>query len=159
MNRSLRSTLIFFVGMVALWYWLISRPAGPDPIVDHRLQPALNEWKAAMDSMGISVKKDLNRLRSITVSVEAESEWIGTANRLDNTIKISEKVFQRGPYAVKAALYHELGHYVFNLNHTEHFGIMYYKSYDEEVYQSNWEEMTSYYYSSCKSEYGKFKFN
>jgi len=157
MSKSLRSTLFFFISIAAFSIYLWTRPPGPGPAVDPRLQPFLDEWQADMDREGIDVRYPIGRLRSLKFG-EVGSGFVGVSNKKDNTIVLSDRLIDQGEYVIRAAVYHELGHFVFDLKHVGYFSIMNGEVLRNWQYEDRWESMKNEYLNHCKENYDIFKF-
>lgn len=152
----LRSLTLFLIGSGILFYYLWSRPPGPGPVCDPRLEPVLKEWKQDMQQAGLDIEYQLGRLERI--SIEESSYRAGHADPRSSSILVSDRTLDLGPWTVKATLYHELGHYVFRLNHTDQISIMYKATLPEEYYEENWEGLYNDYLTQCKNHARELKF-
>jgi hypothetical protein len=117
------------------------------PQVDPILAPIVDNWKRDLDSLGIDYIFGYNRIDFIKVS---NIDKDGYSNKMNRTITIDKDLMETGSkYKIKAAVYHELGHYVYCLTHKNH-GIMHSPSYREDLYKSAWNEMLEEYLKLCK---------
>ncbi len=152
----LRSLTLFLIGAGVLWYYIWTRPPGPGPVVDHRLESALLDWKLDMKEADLDIKWRLGRLERIIVD---QSKFIaGHSDPGRQIISVSNQVLKLGPWTTRATLYHELGHFIFGLNHTEEIGIMYRETLPEEFYRDHWPELYQDYLTQCKRHAGELKF-
>ena len=152
----LRSLVLTLAGAGILWYLLWTRPPGPGPVVDARLKPALIDWMEDMRDLGLDVKWRYGRLDWILV--ESSGHLAGHSDPGSGTLMVSEQALSRGPWTAKAVLYHELGHYIFGLNHTDEISIMYKENLPEDYYRENWPELLNDYLTQCKNNGHELKF-
>lgn len=152
----LRSLTVFLIGSGILFYYLWSRPPGPGPVCDPRLEPVLEEWKREMAKAGLNVKYPLGQLEQILI--DESSYRAGHADPRSSRIWVSSRAIELGPYTLKATMYHELGHYVFKLKHTDEIGIMYKATLPEEYYEESWEGLYQDYLTQCKDHASELKF-
>lgn len=145
----LRSLAVFAIALSGFWIWLQSRPLGPGPTVDPILEPHVRDWLGLMSDNDLDVKRPFSQLRSIMVT-RLEPGIVGNFHTWTNEIKISDQVLDRGKFSTRAAVYHELGHSIFGLNHSQEIGIMYRYSMSESYYRQNWNELEKLYISNCK---------
>lgn len=94
-----------------------------EPEIDPRLREHVVSWKAMMDSAGIEVEAGFRRLDRIVVSDDLPLGKLGQASRGRGTVLISQSVLDQGQAETEWVVWHELGHAVFGLGHTE-TGIM-----------------------------------
>ncbi len=121
-----------------------------EPEVDPSLQEIVVQWKNAMRSEGIDYHAGFNRIDHIQVVSEYGVD-AGQYDKGSRTISISKEVMVKGFYSTRVALYHELGHYVFNLEHTDdHTRVMFHKTIDETIYKILWNEMKEQYLINCR---------
>lgn len=152
----LRSLTLFLICAGALWYYLWSRPPGPGPVVDHRLESALSDWQADMEEADLDVEWRMGRLEGIIVY---ESTFkAGHSDPGSRIVYVSNRALKLGPWTAKATLYHELGHFIFGLNHTDEISIMYKETLPEEFYRDHWPELYQDYLTQCKRHAGELKF-
>jgi len=110
-----------------------------------------------VDREGIDVRYPIGRLRSLKFG-EISSGFVGVSNKKDNTIVLSDRLIDQGEYVIRAAVYHELGHYVFDLKHVGYFSIMNSEVLRNWQYEDQWESMKNEYLNHCKENYDIFKF-
>jgi hypothetical protein len=147
--RLLRSTVIFIIAAAGFWLWLQSRPVGLGPDIDPVLEPHVNAWQELMLDQGLDVSRPFSRLRSIDLT-DLEPGIAGVSHIGANRIRISDQVLDLGDFTLRAAVYHELGHSVFGLKHSDEISIMYYQALSESYYQQNWNELENEYVLNCK---------
>ena len=115
--------------------------------VDPSLETLVEEWKSEMTEHGIPYEDQYKRIRRIEIVND-----YGVAGQCDHTnriITIDKDQLLKGYYTTKVVLWHELGHYVFDLDHTD--GIMKSHTYSEELYKQNWEEMKVEYLNQIRN--------
>lgn len=146
MNR----VIVFLAFLVLLWFGLrhfsIKGTAMDVDVKNPRVRLCLMEWERDMKDAGLDPAPALGRLRSITVV--NTTDWAGMYDTSDNVIYISIHQLNQGDAALRATVYHELGHMAFKLEHGD-CGIMY-PTYGEEIYYSqNWDTLLKEYISKC----------
>lgn len=152
----LRSLTLFLIGAGVLLYYIWTRPPGPGPVVDHRLEFALSTWQADMEEADLDINWRFGRLERITVD---QSKFLaGHSDPGRQIISVSNQVLKLGPWTTRATLYHELGHFIFGLNHTDEIGIMYRETLPEDLYRDQWPELYQEYLTQCKRHAGELKF-
>jgi len=152
----LRSLILLLVGAGALWYYLWSRPPGPGPVVDPRLESALSAWQSDMKEADLEIGWRFGRLERIFI--DQSKIRAGHSDPGNRTVSVSNEVLKLGQWTTRAILYHELGHFIFGLNHTDEIGIMYKETLPEEVYRDRWPELYQDYLTQCKRHAGELKF-
>jgi hypothetical protein len=115
------------------------------PSIDPRLAPFLAEWKRDIRSVGLDPDALLSGIRSIRVD-QCERGKLGHANA--HRILIDPKVLSRGAASTRGALYHELGHAVFDLDHGGR-GIMSGTAHREAAYAEHWPGWLRDYLDRC----------
>lgn len=116
-----------------------------EPYIDPALQIFTNEWKTELDNAGISYEAGFNRIDNIILTSDSEvSAHFDIASR---TIMISIAQMERGEFSTRAAIWHELGHYVFRLEHSD--GIMNSYSLSEDSYINDWARLKNEYLIKC----------
>ena len=120
--------------------------AQPKCEVDPRLVPHLNSWLRDVQSAGIQVDGLLHGLRRIDVT--PERSHAGESDRWAGHVLVSEEMLERGPWSTRAALYHELGHWAFQLDHGS-CRLMATGSYYESTYAREWAKMVKEYLNIC----------
>ena len=136
--------------------------------VEERLAPYLSEWVDMMEKENIEYEGPFHRLSYIMIvpdSVVLESmarhgfigESVAISDPAAQSIIISETQASKGEYTLKATLWHELGHYIYELNHVEGYYLMNEYSYDEKEYKEDWDKFKDNYLLRCKqNEYSAF---
>ena len=118
------------------------------PNISSGLLPYVNEWKRDMDDAGIVYEEGFNDIRHINV-VDFYFDNAGKASRRHRTVYVGEDCFKAGPYSVKATLYHELGHYIFQLEHGSCV-LMEKGNRSEDEYSENWDLFLKEYLITCR---------
>lgn len=117
------------------------------PRVDVALSKYVEEWKWDVSQANIEYQPAFNRLKSIEVTDTQES-YAGVTVTSARKIKINLKHLSSGEYRVRATLYHELGHFVFGLDHGS-CAIMQEECQSEEQLEENWKEYVNEYLQLC----------
>jgi hypothetical protein len=138
-------------------YKFIGKDEPGGPKVDDNLVGIVNDWNKLMDKNGILHVNAFNRIVEIKIvkSAELEGSDHGAAesNLMTRRIYISVEQIQKGYWATKGAVYHELGHYIFNLPHDESKpDIMNAVSLTNNEYKIDWRELEQTYVDKCKSQ-------
>jgi len=119
-----------------------------EPLVDRRLQPAIDEWRLDMHRAGISYEKGFNKITIIRVRA-GDGLHSGGSDSWTGEVSVFLSQLEAGPYSVKGTLYHELGHYIFRLDH-DCCAIMRQQVWEEEEYREHWAEWTKEYLECIK---------
>ena len=143
---------IILASFTAVLYLVLSVIIGEQtgPNISSGLLPYVNEWKADMNEAGIAYEEGFYDIRQISI-VDFVFDNAGKSNRMQHLVYIDEQAFKAGPYSVKATLYHELGHYVFQLEH-DSCVLMEKTGRNEDDYADNWEVYLAQYLSLCESK-------
>jgi hypothetical protein len=130
-----------------------------DPLVDDQLVEITDEWKEDMSSIGLNGEDLLQRVDKIVVvdkipyglfNSKSTDDLMGRADYSTRSIYILSRKYERAQ--LKALVYHELGHYIFQLNHGDEGDVMStYISEDPNYYEENWELILNKYLKRCKS--------
>ena len=116
-------------------------------MVDPNLEILVDEWKSEMKEHGLPYEDSYARIRRIEIVND-----YGVAGQCDHTnriIKINSEQLLKGYHTTRVILWHELGHFVFDLDHAD--GIMKSHTYSEEVYKQNWEDMKVEYLNQIRN--------
>lgn len=145
------SRVIFILlGSAIAWvglYTFLSGNAGPD--VDPRLEPYVNQWKADMDAAGIHYEGGYNRIKQIAV-YDLSHDLAGVSIK-GIRVGVSPVEAKRGGCALKYIVYHELGHNVFNLDHSnDECSMMDRMAYTEADCFTGWNHLLEDYLKKCK---------
>ena len=121
-----------------------------EPFVDPQISSLVEEWKDLMEANGIRYEAGFNRIDNIIIS--NSNSHAGMADKINGIIYLDIDEIKRGPYTARIILYHELGHYVFNLKHCHGKSIMYHKCLSEDYYRDNYDRLVKEYLTKCKSK-------
>jgi len=111
--------------------------------VDPHLETLVDEWKSEMKEHGIPYEDQYNKIRWIRIVDD-----YGVAGQCDHTNRTITVSKGQGEYTTRVILWHELGHFVFDLEHGE--GIMHSHTESEEYYKEHWEEIKASYIKQIK---------
>lgn len=115
--------------------------------VDSRLGEALGQWR--QDMTGIEYSGGWSRLSRLYVArLQSKS---GCSDLAKQEIIIDEDQLEAGPYSTAGTLYHELGHYLFKLEHGS-CSLMRKNSWTEEEYRQNWSQFVEEYRTACEKQ-------
>jgi len=122
------------------------------PKVDPALQDIVQQWENAMTVNDIDYKEGFNRIDRIRI-VDDYGVDAGHYDKGSRTIFISKKIMERGFHSTRVVMYHELGHYVFDLKHSkDSTHIMYERTIPNIKYKLNWWNMKDLYIIKCKAK-------
>ena len=135
--------LLSIIG-TALYYWLNeNKPTNNATEIDSCLIDCVNEWRSTLLSEGFDSKPVFTSLQSIKIKKLSE-EMVGVTHYYKKTIEVDPVVLRQGSFTLRAAIYHELGHYAFGLSH-ESCKIMSTTTLSESEYKEHWEDMKHEY--------------
>lgn len=141
--------LIFFGAIFSAIYLAFNQPVGLEPKIDRELSPIVDEWKSHLNSAGLDYQRGFNRVDSIILIDSMERDIAGHYNKANGCIRISKNQIESGPYSARAVVFHELGHYVFDLEHCINCIIMNPNLISEEYYRTHWNEAITEYINQC----------
>jgi len=119
--------------------------------VDPNLETLVEEWKSEMEEHGLDWKDKYSRIRRIDlVSDYGVKHIAGHADHTNRKLGIGVEQVFKGRYTTSAVLWHELGHFVFGLEHQDGISIMNSETKEEEYYKENWEELKTNYINQIK---------
>jgi hypothetical protein len=145
MNK--RLLLIPALGFAIMLAHLLSAPAKDrGPWVDPLLEPLVDEWIQDMDRAGIAYQRAWNRMDSVLLRPSPPGTVAHVKGR--RHVVIDPSLVEKGPYSLRGALYHELGHAVFNLSHHGN-GIMHAGLLKEADYAHHWGTYHQEYLRTC----------
>jgi hypothetical protein len=121
-----------------------------EPFVDPQISSLVEEWKDLMQANGIKYEAGFKRIDNIIIS--NSSSHAGLSDKINRIIYLDIDEIKRGPYTSRVILYHELGHYVFNLKHCHEKSIMYHNCLSEDYYKDNYDILVKEYLTKCKSK-------
>jgi hypothetical protein len=109
----------------------------------------VNEWKATMNTQHLSIAP-FKRIRKIViVSDSVVDHDAAYCNKITQVIYVAESTVKKGYWSTKAAVWHELGHYIFELEHVDAFDLMNAYSYSEDIYKLGWHRLSTNYLKLC----------
>jgi len=117
------------------------------PVVDPNLKEFVDDWQCDMKTANIDFLTGFNRISNISL-VAAENPYAGKMEYSTRSIKINRRQLESGYYRTRATVYHELGHYVFKLEHGS-CAIMQENCQSEEELKENWKEWINEYLQLC----------
>ncbi len=111
----------------------------------------VNEWKATMNTHHLSIAP-FKRIREIIIVDDSVVDHDACyCNKQTQVIYISKSTIKKGYWSTKAAVWHELGHFIFELEHDDsRIDIMNTLLLNEDVYQESWHELETNYLKYCK---------
>lgn len=155
MKKNIIYYLIAIAGFGVTTWYILHNPNVRQPQVeetqriDPRLASYVEEWKQDMWKIGFDPTQAIASLTGMEVT-EMEDK-LGNTQHYAHRIEVSTLALQQGDAAVRATVYHELGHYVFGLEHGS-CDLMAEKSLPVEYYESNWDEMKKEYIRLIRSQ-------
>jgi hypothetical protein len=148
--------LVALVGCVSFgtYYYVTISNDISEIIVDDSLMPFYEEWKKDMHQYDIDYS-NLKWLRKIVVSDYMSDITGGISSTWFKKIQINSRCFEYGYWYTKYVVYHELGHYVFNMNHGSCYIMKSGFPADEENLSTNWKIHLEEYVKVAKSSVKK----
>lgn len=143
-----RLVIIIAILLSILLGLYVITPVEEKHIVSQELRPYIKEWMADMDSSEINYEQ-LKFIRKIRIKQLNDDELGYTDSKID-AIFIDERVLRSGPYTARLVMYHELGHYAFDLEHECCAMMTARTNSDEEYYRTNWKTIKEEYLNACK---------
>lgn len=129
-----------------------------DPVInDTRIEAIVEDWKNDMRSIGINGDEKIRYLDQITIVDQIPEGMldritptqVGKSDRGNRAIWILNREYSNA--YLKALVYHEIGHYMFDLHHEGKGQIMSSHIVEEPGhYESNWELILPIYLEKCK---------
>ena len=116
-----------------------------DTIVATEVVGLVNEWKSEMYDAGINYTNGLNRLQEINFAPNLGSA--AYSSKAERIISIDEKYREADEMVLRIIIWHELGHYVLLMKHSD-TGIMQPKLNDTQYYYDTWEGLKAHYINS-----------
>ena len=129
--------------------WVLSTWLNDEEKIAPALIPFVAEWEAGMQSAGVDYHEDFDDIRHIKLA-NFFLDNVGSSSRFNHMILIENDLFNLGPFTVKATVYHELGHYVFDLEHGS-CAIMKPKCSSEQDYAEHWDDYKREYLQLCNA--------
>jgi hypothetical protein len=130
-----------------------------DPVYNSsKVESIVSEWKQDINNAGIDADTEIKTVDRILIvdsipygflNSESTTDIMGRSDLSTRTIWILNRPMERDQ--LKALIYHELGHYVFKLDHEGTGDIMstYIKE-DNGYYAQNWTQLLPRYLQKCK---------
>jgi hypothetical protein len=140
---------VIVIAAIAVGLSLMLSTKGTGPEIDPRLSAVVEEWKRDMDTRGIDYKKSFKRLLKVSI-VDISPNHVGESRRSTRSVSISACALDRGDYFIRALIYHELGHFVFHLDHMDGV-IMTSPVLTNAEYEEQWQEAVDEYLTACEA--------
>jgi len=137
--------LFLGVSLVCLYFFLVKMT---ETYHDPDLMPYYHEWQRDLTTYGLD-PNSADNIIIISFSDHMAMAEAGVSNRNHNTIYVNSDMADAGKYTVRAVLYHELGHYAFDLEHGS-CTIMSDTVRDEDEYRLNWDQYVAEYMETIK---------
>lgn len=139
--------VVLLAGVVYVWAVSKEKKAEHKTVISQQLGEDVKEWKQLMDSCKITYKDAANRIDSILLVDNIPD--CGISSFRNNTIRISKKCYEQGELCGKSLLWHELAHYVFQIDHKDGT-IMDPFILPEDYCKKNWKLLKDSYINQCK---------
>lgn len=149
---------IIFLG-ISIGYicWLWGQMQKDPVIQDPRIIGIIEDWKRDVSSVGIDGETQIKYIDQIAIvdiipegyTDRVTKRQVGKSDHSNRTIWILNRDYD--PDYLKALVYHEIGHYLFNLKH-EGAGIIMSAHIVEEpgYYKQNWDRLLPIYLEKCR---------
>lgn len=154
--RTLGNIIIwgFIIGFI-IWSYQGNKQ---DPVIDTRIESIVSDWKQDINSIGLDADGLIKRVDRIKIVDKipigllnggSTTSVIGRSDHSTRTIWILNRNYES--YQLKALIYHELGHYLFSLDHIGDGLIMSLEIKEENnFYINNWDSILPIYLAKCK---------
>ena len=110
----------------------------------------VDDWKETMISNDLPISP-FRRIRKIIIVDDYVVDFdAGYCNKPKQIIYIARSTVNKGYWSTKAAVWHELGHFIFELNHEDELSIMSTYILHENIYKIKWQELEKRYINECK---------
>jgi hypothetical protein len=140
-------SLVIFIAIGFTFQRFINKEGLCKRHVEPALVDYINEWKQDMKKAGIDYGNVFDRIDNIYFKNNTDNR-LGYSTYAKREIWVSASL-RSEPYLIRASLYHELGHYVFQLDHSD--GIMASnKIGSNDFYEKNWNKLLTDYMLKCK---------
>lgn len=143
--RMLLAGAIIWVVIIAIANLTRSKVA---PKVDPALAGIVEEWRWDIESANLQYESAFNRLNLIGLSTDPDAKYAGVTEMGKRRILVTKRQIESGTYRARATVYHELGHFVFKLEHGS-CRIMAEKCPSEEELKENWAQYVNEYLQLC----------
>ncbi|MFW9948502.1 MAG: hypothetical protein ACFFKA_00075 [Candidatus Thorarchaeota archaeon] len=149
-----RLAIVLVLGILIYYGVMLRQAIIKGPIskveVDAELVGIVDEWKSDMKLNNIRYDR-FDRLYTVKIVNESQIDNnMAAADMWTHNIYISRTCILQGYWTTKAAIYHELGHYVFGFEHIDGPYIMNEYHHDNEDVKKNWEHLKEMYLIRCK---------
>lgn len=144
--------------VIAMFLWTYERN-DVYPTVDPTLTSIVEEWKQDMNTIGVDGDKEIRRVDNIKIvkkipygllNHRSTKGVMGKADYGTRSIYILERQYTRAQ--LKALVYHELGHYIFQLEHDHESTLMSTYLHEEDgYYENNLDSLIQIYLKKCKA--------
>jgi hypothetical protein len=159
MKKLINILCIAFIA--ALFIWTYQRNE-IDPEVDPILTTIVEDWKKDIDAVGLNGSYQIKRIDKIIIvdripygllNGRTTKGVMGRSDYSTRSIYILNRNYSRGQ--LKALVYHELGHYIFQLDHDPNESHIMHTYIEEEpgYYKKNWNTLLPIYLKKCKEKY------
>jgi hypothetical protein len=142
-------SVVIAIAAITVTLSLMLATKGTGPEIDPRLSAVVEEWKRDMDTRGLEYGPSFNRLLKVSI-VDISPNHVGESRRSTRSILISTCALDRGDYFTRALVYHELGHFVFHLDHTDGV-IMTSPVLSNAEYEEQWQSAVDEYLTACEA--------
>jgi Zn-dependent peptidase ImmA (M78 family) len=153
--------LILILGLVYYGVKYHSHMNQPTVQVDERLVPFVNEWIEMMDEEQIRYVYEFNDINLIAIVEDSvvlrhmrlynmKGPAVALSDPITQMIIIGESQAAKGEHTLRATVWHELGHYIYNLHHVDGYYLMNEYSYSEKEYEADWDMFKTNYLIRCK---------
>jgi len=136
--------LLFF--LLGLAGYLMYNDQQYEPTISIQLKPYVTEWKHAMEQAGLDWKWKFNQIDKIELS---NITMHGTSSDILNVITIDRDILP-DTILTRQTVYHELGHYVFGMEHVDTKSIMNINDLGSDFYRENWNRLVKEYIQQAK---------
>jgi hypothetical protein len=141
-------------GLIGYMTWTWGKNQTEPVIEDPRITKVIEDWKHDLDSVGLDSETLIRRVDYIKLVKQIPNDpdtlVVGNASWTTRTIYILDRSYE--PEYLKALVYHELGHYLFNLDHRDKGMIMSAELLEEPgYYKQNWSRLLPVYLEKCKN--------
>ena len=151
------ANILFLGGIIGFCVWTWEQNKKDPVIQDPRIVSIVEDWKKDMSSVGIDGETLIKRIdRILIVDTIPEGfidhvsqDQVGKSDRGTRTVWILNRDYE--PEYLKALVYHEIGHYLFDLKHEGNGLIM--STYIKEepgYYKQNWDSLLPVYLEKCR---------
>jgi hypothetical protein len=142
---------LLIAGSGAAWWYNSNTGTNHKVMIDPLLKPYVKDWCYAMEQAGIPWEERLRSIHSFTLEYYDEgSKKTGLTSNYSHKITINRWFIDRNPCALRATVFHELGHAAFELPHECCFIMNATTDTHEQNYCDNWNSYLSEYITQCR---------